>query len=536
MDYNLYYPIDNNAFTNGGGSDLSWTTYHTTNGNETHSQNADPKFISTVTPNFRLQSTSPAINMGAALSLVLDYISTVVPQGSAPDVGAYEFILPASPSSLAQYKSDGTTAITSGAWLNETTAVFKFSMSSTNSADSLTPQIEIQPNGTAFTNSVTNSGDAVAYSISPVTGTVTVTGLTSGQTYHWQARVSNAAGQSAWVAMGGSPDFRVDATAPTNIGLSSITADSTTQLTILANTAEDTASGLNATPYQFQETSGNSGATSSSYQASATHIDSGLSPNTQYTYKVRAKDVDGNVSSYSSETSKYTLAPTPTNLSATVSLTSVALTVDSLANASAGISGYYFSRSGGGNSGWIQTNIWQDTGLFCGTSYTYLVRYRNGDGTETNTISITASTDSCPGGGSLMLLQLLQSNTNNQPSTQTTEDKQIQDARALIASLTKQIQDILNKTTTTFTFTKNLYFNNTDPDVKLLQQYLNTHGFPVATQGAGSPGKETTKFGNATRQALIKFQEAHADQILKPWFTKGTGIFGPMTRRFVNGN
>ena len=85
------------------------------------------------------------------------------------------------------------------------------------------------------------------------------------------------------------------------------------------------------------------------------------------------------------------------------------------------------------------------------------------------------------------------------------------------------------------TFTKNLRLGNTDISVKALQQYLNASGFTVAKQGPGSPGNETNKFGALTKAALIKFQEAHAKEILAPLgLTRGTGIFGPATRSYLN--
>jgi peptidoglycan hydrolase-like protein with peptidoglycan-binding domain len=77
----------------------------------------------------------------------------------------------------------------------------------------------------------------------------------------------------------------------------------------------------------------------------------------------------------------------------------------------------------------------------------------------------------------------------------------------------------------------------TGSDVKLLQQYLNTHGFPVSLTGVGSLGKESTYFGPGTRNAVIFFQEAHKAEILTPaGLTKGNGFFGPASRRYAEGN
>lgn len=78
-----------------------------------------------------------------------------------------------------------------------------------------------------------------------------------------------------------------------------------------------------------------------------------------------------------------------------------------------------------------------------------------------------------------------------------------------------------------FIFTKSLWTQIIDPDVKELQKYLNTHGYPVALSGAGSLGNETEKFGNLTRNTLIKFQIANH-------ITPAVGFFGPITRGVVN--
>ncbi len=87
-----------------------------------------------------------------------------------------------------------------------------------------------------------------------------------------------------------------------------------------------------------------------------------------------------------------------------------------------------------------------------------------------------------------------------------------------------------------YTFKRNLKSGSKGNDVKMLQQFLNSHGFVIAKKGVGSAGKETNTFGSATAKALIKFQEANAKTVLKPFnLKKGTGIFGTATRNLVNG-
>jgi surface protein len=77
-----------------------------------------------------------------------------------------------------------------------------------------------------------------------------------------------------------------------------------------------------------------------------------------------------------------------------------------------------------------------------------------------------------------------------------------------------------------FQFTKNLKYKTTDPEVKELQKYLNTHGFPVANTGVGSAGNETNFFGPKTKASVILFQKARS---LVP-----DGVVGPKTRGELN--
>jgi lysophospholipase L1-like esterase len=84
-------------------------------------------------------------------------------------------------------------------------------------------------------------------------------------------------------------------------------------------------------------------------------------------------------------------------------------------------------------------------------------------------------------------------------------------------------------------FSRDLRLGQSHEEVRLLQKFLNDQGFIIAKNGAGSPGKETTFFGSLTRSALIRFQERHADKILRPaGLVRGTGFFGPSTRRFIH--
>jgi peptidoglycan hydrolase-like protein with peptidoglycan-binding domain len=74
-------------------------------------------------------------------------------------------------------------------------------------------------------------------------------------------------------------------------------------------------------------------------------------------------------------------------------------------------------------------------------------------------------------------------------------------------------------------FSQNLQLWNTGNDIVRLQQFLNTHGFSVASSGPGSRGEETATFGLHTYQALMAFQHAHG--------LPDTGFFGPLTREKV---
>ena len=81
--------------------------------------------------------------------------------------------------------------------------------------------------------------------------------------------------------------------------------------------------------------------------------------------------------------------------------------------------------------------------------------------------------------------------------------------------------------TSTTAFLKNLSAGMNDTDVLRLEQYLNTHRYPVSLTGAGSLGNETMHFGPKTLAALKKLQKANG-------IAPVSGYFGPKTRAWVN--
>ncbi|MCF7816079.1 MAG: chitobiase/beta-hexosaminidase C-terminal domain-containing protein [Candidatus Pacebacteria bacterium] len=87
---------------------------------------------------------------------------------------------------------------------------------------------------------------------------------------------------------------------------------------------------------------------------------------------------------------------------------------------------------------------------------------------------------------------------------------------------------------TTLTLNRNLILGDEGEDVRSLQKFLNAQGFIVALSGLGSVGNETTYFGAATKAAVIKYQNAHAVDILTPaGLISGTGYVGPSTRTYM---
>ncbi|NIA02242.1 MAG: hypothetical protein GWP15_02565 [Nitrospirae bacterium] len=186
----------------------------------------------------------------------------------------------------------------------------------------------------------------------------------------------------------------IDPIAVSNISVT----PSTTTATVTWTTNQ---TGSTQVDYGLTDSYGSSTAEADTDTRVLSHSDtlSNLVANTTYHFQTASNDLNSN-QVLSTDQSFTTLADTPTNIvSTSQSAIQIGVSVDIFTNYSVGSSGYYFENiTNGSNSGWIQTNSWQNAGLACDHTYSYSVKYRNGDGTETSSISTAVSTSGCESG------------------------------------------------------------------------------------------------------------------------------------------
>ncbi|MGH7567794.1 MAG: Ig-like domain-containing protein [Gemmatimonadales bacterium] len=115
---------------------------------------------------------------------------------------------PSAPTALGQFKSDATTAIATGGTTDQTTVVFKGTVTDPDAGEQLRLEVEHQPIGTAFSNAPTGTSVQVANGAVAV---VTVPGLADNVAYHWQARTMDQTGRAGpWAAFGGNDEGAID--------------------------------------------------------------------------------------------------------------------------------------------------------------------------------------------------------------------------------------------------------------------------------------------------------------------------------------
>jgi hypothetical protein len=93
VDYNLFYAPDGQPRIYYHESQYLTLAQWKAKGYDAHSKMADPQLVNITGRNFSLMGSSPAINGGVAdpNAPAVDYIGTPRPQGSAFDIGAYEY-------------------------------------------------------------------------------------------------------------------------------------------------------------------------------------------------------------------------------------------------------------------------------------------------------------------------------------------------------------------------------------------------------------------------------------------------------------
>lgn len=142
---------------------------------------------------------------------------------------------PDAPTGLAQYKSDGTTSIATGASTDEDTVKLALNASDADASDILQVEVEVQPIGSAFTDVATHTQADVDYNGTPIAVQLTVGSLIDTTGYHWQARVCDDEQCSTWVSYGGNAESAADfissindpPTAPSSLGSVDVTTGST---------------------------------------------------------------------------------------------------------------------------------------------------------------------------------------------------------------------------------------------------------------------------------------------------------------------
>jgi C1A family cysteine protease len=115
---------------------------------------------------------------------------------------------------------------------------------------------------------------------------------------------------------------------------------------------------------------------------------SSLSPNTSYSFRGKARNGDALETAYSPIASKYTLASIP-GIASFSSVTQTCIRANWTANGNPNGTLYLCENATtGSNSGWTTNTYWDGCSLSCGSSYSFRVKARNGEGVETGWTSL----------------------------------------------------------------------------------------------------------------------------------------------------
>jgi hypothetical protein len=354
-------------------------------------------------------------------------------------------------------------------------------------------------------------------------------------------------------------DLSSDSTPPSAVANLSIVTSTTSTVTLTWTSPGDDGTTGTATTYdiRYATSSISAGTFASAIQVSGeqspsiastteTFTVTGLASLTTYYFALKTSDEVPNTSSISNSPSSTTQSNDTTPPVITVLGDNPFTTTVNTAYVELG------ATATDDTDGTLTSSITTTSTVAITTPGTYTVTYsvtdaalNTGTATRTVVVSPLAGTVSIPQSYSTGYAPGMAATTTTPTPTPTStptsapSSTQPPDLLALIASLQKQLQELQARAGqgTPSPFPRNLKLGDTGSDVKALQIYLNTKGFPVSLTGLGSKGQETTYFGRGTHNALIRFQEAYKAEILTPaGLTKGNGFFGPLTRGYVEKN
>jgi len=173
-----------------------------------------------------------------------------------------------------------------------------------------------------------------------------------------------------------------DITTPTGITFGTITTSSIQARS--TNTPPNLASGSSGLLVQNATTGDNSGWN----QNNNLWTSPGLSPNSPYSFRAYARNGDASTTPFSPSAVRYTLAVTP-SAGGVFKSGETALQAGWGANGNpAGTEYLAENTTVATNSGWITDTFWTEGGLTCGVAYSFRVKARNSDGTETGWVNL----------------------------------------------------------------------------------------------------------------------------------------------------
>lgn len=295
---NTNFVCDNNLLYIAGattiayfGAAKTWAQWQAL-GYDVNGLNEDPVVVSTVTPDFSLQSGSPCRNAGADVSLTVDYAGNAV--GLVPDIGAYEYavVVPTLAATTAASDITTTTATSGG--------------NVTDGGDA-TVTVKGVCWGTGHNPSIYD--DHVGGNSGTGAYTESITGLTRATQYYVRAYATNSAG----TAYGTEIDFTTLALAPTVAATTAASSITGAAASSGGNVTDDGGATVTARGVCWRTTTGPTTADSKTTDAGTTGAYTssitGLSPNTKY--YVRAYATNSVNTTYGAEIN-FTTDTTPT--------------------------------------------------------------------------------------------------------------------------------------------------------------------------------------------------------------------------------